>query len=185
MKIQTKEELQYMMAYLNIPYVTIITEEGHKMGKVTRDMKYEGGTYYQYRKGYEHCAFERACSALSADYEGIQEWHKDCNKIFATRLLYGLYSGEKRLVDGYRWLSDIKKCNIHIEKDADGKLVFNGYINDLKNFCSYANDHMSYCQEGYYIENEDVNRYIELANRYGLRRETDADYEWWRVGIVD
>lgn len=184
MKIQTKDELQYMMAYLNIPYVTI-TDEGHDMGKVTRDMKYEGGSRYQYRKGYEYRAFERACSALSADYELIQEWQKDCNKIFAARLLYGLYSGEKRIVNGYRWLSDIKKCNIHIEKDADGKLVFYGYINDLKNFCSYANDHMRYCQEGYYIENEDVNRYIELANRYGLRSETDANYEWWRVGIVD
>ena len=43
-KIETKQELQYMMQFHNIPYVTI-KDGSHDMGKVTNDMKYEAGLY--------------------------------------------------------------------------------------------------------------------------------------------
>ena len=58
-KIETKQELQYVMQFHNIPYVSI-KDGNHDMGKVTKDMKYEAG-WYRYNKGYEYMAFDLAC----------------------------------------------------------------------------------------------------------------------------
>ena len=183
MKIETKQELQYVMQFNNIPYVRI-KDDGYDMGKVTKDMKYEGGSRI-YKKEYEYLAFKVACRQLSADYDELQAWKDASKKVFTTRLLYGKRDGEKRPETGYCWTSDFEKCHIRVTKDESGCLLLQGRFNDLKNLRSYANDHMRYCQERYYLENEDVTHFIELSDRYGLRCADDDGYEWWRVGIVD
>ena len=184
MNIETKQELQYIMQFNNIPYVNI-EDHGHDMGKVTKDMKYEPSEFRRYKKEYEYLAFEVACKQLSQDYDELQAWKEASKKVFVTRLLYGTYKGEKKPSTGYCWKSDLEKCHIRVSKDVNGCLLLEGRFHDLKNFRSYANDHMRYCQERYYLESEDVNHYIELSDRYGLRNADDDSYEWWRVGIVD
>ncbi len=182
-KIETKEELRYMMQFLGIPYVRIM-DGGNDMGKVTRDMKYEPG-FYRYKSGYVGLAFDIASRRLSQDYELLQEWKEESKKTYITRLLYGTYKGEKKAETGYCWKSDFEKCHIAVSKDVNGCLLLQGRVNDLKNFCSYANDHMKYCQEGYYLESVDVNALIELSDRYGLKNAGDDDYDPYRIGIVD
>lgn len=184
MNIETKQELQYVMQFNNIPYVRIV-DDGHNMGKVTKDMKYEPNEFWRYKKEYEYLAFDVARKQLSQDYDELQAWKEASKKVFVTRLLYGKWKEEKKPETGYCWKSDFEKCHIRVSKDVNGCLLLQGMANDLKNFRSYANDHMRYCQERYYLENEDVNRLIELSERYGLKNAGDDSYEWWRVGIVD
>lgn len=182
-KIETKQELQYMMQFHNIPYVTI-KDGSHDMGKVTKDMKYEAGLY-RYNKGYEYMAFDLACRQLTQDYDEILTWKEASKKVFTTRLLYGKWKEEKKPETGYIWKSDVEKCHLAMSKNDEGHLLLQGRFNDLRNFVAYANDHMRYCQERYYLEDAEVNKYIELAQRYGLSNADDDGYEWWRVGIVD
>ena len=172
-----------MMQFLSIPYVCII-DGGKNMGKVTQEMKYEPG-FYSYKSGYVGLAFDIACKTLMQDYERLHEWKEASKKTYVTRLLYGTYKGEKKAETGYCWKNDFEKCHIAVSKDVNGCLLLDGRVNDLKNFRSYANDHMKYCQEGYYLESADVNGLIELSDRYGLKNAGDDGYEWWRVGIVD
>lgn len=183
MKIETKEELKYIMQFHNIPFVNIV-DDGHDMGKVTKEMKYVSGLWH-YNAGFEHLAFTNAIKQVSEDYKEIETWKETSMKVFVTRLLYGEYSGEKRPVTGYCWESDVEECHIKMSKDENGNLLLHGRINDLENFKSYANDHMRYCRERYYFENKDLNHYIELFNRYGLKNANDDSYKWWRIGIVD
>ena len=183
MKIETKEELKYMMDFLNIQYVRI-TDDGRDLGKVTNDMKYEGGARV-YKKEYEYLAYKKACEHLSNDYEEIKVWREISKKVFVTRLLVGEWDKEKKPETWYCWTDDAEKCHIRMSKDENGKVLLQGRINDLKNFKSYANDHMIYVRIRYSLESEEVNHYIELFNRYGLRNADDDGYEWWRVGIVD
>lgn len=183
MKIETKQELQYVMQFHNIPYVRIV-DDGHDMGKVTKDMKYEPGSW-RYNKGYENLAFEQACKQLAKDYEELKTWREISQKVFITRLLSGTWKGEKKPVTGYCWTSDAEKCHLKMSKDVNGCLLLQGRVHDLNNFRSYANDHMRYVQDRYYLESADVNHNVELFDRYGLRNADDDGYEWWRVGIVD
>ena len=183
MKIETKDELKYVMQFLNIPFVEIV-DRGHDMGKVTQEMKYESGSW-KYNKGFEYLAFRKACEQIMEDYDEILTWKEISKKVFTTRLLSGEWEKEKNPVSGYCWKSDAEKCHIKMSNDDEGNLLLQGRINDLDNFVSYANDHMRYVRDRYYLENEDVLRYIKLFKRYGLKNADDDGYEWWRIGIVD
>lgn len=183
MKIETKQELKYMMDFLNIQYVCI-TDNGKDLGKVTNSMKYKGGARV-YKKEYEYLAYEKACEQLSQDYEEIKVWKEISKQVFVTRLLIGEWDKEKKPETWYTWESDVEKCHIVMSKDADGKVELKGRIHDLNNFISYANDHMRYVRSRYSLESERVNHYIKLFDRYGLQNPDDDSYEWWRVGIVD
>ena len=58
MRIESKEELKYVMDYYDIPFVPI-HKDNKNMGKVTKDMKYVGGAYV-FNDGFKHLAFELA-----------------------------------------------------------------------------------------------------------------------------
>lgn len=61
LKIQSKEELKYVMDFYQIPFVPL-RKDGWDMGSITKDMKYEhprfGGRYFL--REYEYMAFELA-----------------------------------------------------------------------------------------------------------------------------
>lgn len=181
--IESNDELKYLMAYHNIPYIKI-KDGKHDMGKVTNKMQYEHGAYC-YKTAFQYLSFEKACEQLSNDYEQVKVWKETAKKVFATRLLYGKRNEPKKVETSYVWKSDFEKCHILVGNDENGRLMLKGRINDLKNFLRYAKDHMTYCQESYYFEDEELNNAIELFDRYGLKLDDDESYEWWRVGIVD
>lgn len=82
LKIETNQELKYVMDFYNIPFVPI--KEGNKdMGKITKGMKYEAG-FWKYKKECEYMAFELAYKQV----KNIIELKKQINKPFKTIHVY-------------------------------------------------------------------------------------------------
>lgn len=183
--ITNKEELAYIMKFYGIEYVPIINVEGKRLGRITNEMVYDtSNSLYHYIKEYEHLAFRDAINVINNDMPKLEMWREKAKQIFTTKLVYK-GNTETTIKKSYLWNSDIEKTHLKVEKNEDGELVFSGNINDLKNFKSYANDHLRYCNGcRYTFENEEVNELIDLFNKYGLAPKGDS-YEWWHVGIVD
>lgn len=86
-KIENNQELKYVMDFYNIPFVPI--KNGEKdMGKITKDMKYEAGSW-RYNKGCEYMAFELAYSQI----KNVIELKENLNKPFKAIHVY--HSEEK------------------------------------------------------------------------------------------
>lgn len=82
LKIETKQELKYVMDFYNIPFVPI--HDGKKdMGKITREMKYEPG-HWRYNSGYEYLGFGLAYEQIK-DIIALKE---NVRKPFKAILVY-------------------------------------------------------------------------------------------------
>ena len=86
-KIETKEELKYIMRFLEIKEI----ELPKNLGRVELNgdaLTYVTDGYYQsYKHQYRHLAFEDAIKCINEDMEKLEVWRETAKKTFKTRIL--------------------------------------------------------------------------------------------------
>lgn len=160
-----------------------------KKGQALGNIKLKEGKLL-YEKGFRYYfnpddAFADALKNLNDSKETLKGWKDAAAKEFQTHLLYHNDDNKERIEQSWLWTSDITDSKVRTEKDEAG-LLLTGNINQLRQFKSYANNHMRYCHGCYYdYTNDEVRQWIELFYDFCLFEAYDSFGEYYHNAIVD
>lgn len=176
--ITTKEELQYVMKFYDIPYVELTNEKNNDLGRLNQDLSYTPS--YSRRFTDVRYAIECAIDIVNTYYNKLKDIKNLLGKVYESRLIY---CGETQSFEkNYVWNSDIKKTGIGMIKNNEGEIVLVGTAMQMSEFISYAKEHYMYCHgTTYKLANEELNKDIKFLKTFGV----DDNYDVYHIGIVD
>lgn len=174
--IENNQELKYVMDFYNIPFVPI--KDGNKdMGKITKDMKYEAGSW-KYNKGYEYLAFNLAYEQIKSIIELKERINKPFKAIEVYRKEYNEYVYPD--VKGGTPYHHVypKKAVEETESELEGTMD-EVFVKHYK-----ANNSLRYCNGySYHFKDEKVNEMYYLWLK--IMPEARSFHLYYGNGIVD
>ena len=210
-KVETKEELLYMMQFYGIKQVPVI--ETNPYYKDLGVIYINKGGELSYKKGnwsytYEQFAFGNAIRRFNEDLDKIKEWREIAKREFETDLAQKTEKGWKpeengiSAVKAWVYLSDIKDSGVEVvggkyyneesrygmpmvDKGGDALRV-RGTLDKLRKFLSYAVNHLRYCNgETYVYTDEEVINWMKFFREYDLYAAYNSFDEYYHNATVD
>ena len=131
------KELIDKMQKLGIKCVTLDENLGKVLLDDNNNLSYNKGFRYYIQTNY---AFEDAFTKLGKYEDKLLQWKDIVPSKFSTRLIYHNDDGNERTESIAKWIwkSDITDSGISVKDE----FVIEGNINQLREFKSYANNHM-------------------------------------------
>ena len=180
-KIETKEELKYVMDFYGIKQVPI-REGGKNLGVVTANMEYKGGNW---KYTYEDTAFKKAITKINEDIDLIKKHTELSKKVWETHLIYR-DNGKDRIETNWFYKGDFQESGV-TTYIKDELLVVKGTIDMMRYLKERTNHHYIYCNgTSIHFDNKELIATMEFFDNYGFYAPYDSFEEYIRMTpIVD
>lgn len=176
LKVETKEELKYVMDFYKIPFVPIYAN-GKDLGKVTRDMIYEPGAW-KFNPGWEFRAFQLACEQVKE----IIKLKEKVSEPFKATLVYRVKEQTWMYPDVEGGIPCHHVYPKTIVRETEEEVE--GTMDEVFVKCYKSNNRLRYCNgSSYHFKDKDVDKMYNLWLR--IMPEDRSFHLYYGNGIVD